>query len=288
MSKEEFNSLLDVPRSHVSAFARNLLLESTSNDYMRRKELEGVEAEISTLHQLSLGIRKASNRGILVDIPELFGFDTKYAIIRERRDAGVDSGTVVDSVRFDIGNEFAEYVRKVLTHKWLRFRSSDEEALKDDQKSYRQTLLDRCVPTVSARRRQLAYFQAHQSRLKQNEEDKCVVHPEQAAENISTQKNKLQPPELPRRTDLLSGLSQDPSLSQPSMPSDDTSNHTHEEVSVSDLAVKTFKPSLASFVLSSSTSTTADGGYGGGGQFHVPPPPKLVEMRKRRRVPTAI
>lgn len=99
----------------------------------------------------------------MVEIPKLLDFDKEYVIIRERRDDGVDLGRLVDGIEFDIGKEFEKFVRKALTHKWFHLHSSIEKTLSEEQIKYRQKLLERCVASISTRRRQLACFRAHYS-----------------------------------------------------------------------------------------------------------------------------
>ncbi|KAL7930719.1 hypothetical protein V8C35DRAFT_283221 [Trichoderma chlorosporum] len=158
LSKEEFNALYDASLSHVPILARHLLLTSTSDDHARMKELERIHK--------------------LITIPQLVDIDTEYVIIQERGHDGAISESHVDSVRFDIGCEFTDYVREALTHRRFRFHSGNEQAL-DAQKSYQQILLERCVTAISTRRRQLAYFKAHQSRPRRNESDWLVSQPRQ-------------------------------------------------------------------------------------------------------------
>ncbi|KAB5511373.1 hypothetical protein GE09DRAFT_724969 [Coniochaeta sp. 2T2.1] len=214
LSEEEFNALFDARRSHVSVLAKNMLLKSMSNDHTRTKELELVEARITILHQLSLAIRQASNRNTLTKIPKLLDLDWDYVIIRERREDGADSRTHINGVRFDIGAGFEEFVRKALTFRWLGLRSSSEEDLDEEQKSYRQTLLERCVATVSTRRRQLAYFRAHQSRLERDNKDSFVSRPQQLPDAKPAQQYET---EHPKGGNLLPGTTKEPDSSRPSM-----------------------------------------------------------------------
>ncbi|KAL6696983.1 hypothetical protein J3F84DRAFT_407721 [Trichoderma pleuroticola] len=161
VSNKEFDALLNAPQSKVLADAKKKLLKSKSNRSLRIKQLKLVDTVIDTLYQNSLGMERAINGNTLVKIPKLLDFGKGYAIIRERRGDNADSGSLVDDIRFDIGTEFEGFLRKALTHKWFRLCSSNEEDVDDERKSYQQMLLERCVTTISARRRQLAYFQAH-------------------------------------------------------------------------------------------------------------------------------
>ncbi|KAF3071608.1 hypothetical protein CFAM422_006180 [Trichoderma lentiforme] len=161
VSDKGFDALSNAPRSKVLTDAKKVLLKSKSNRSLGIKQLKLVDTMINTLHQNTLGMRRAINGKTLVKTPKLLDFDKKYAIIRERRGDGADLSFLVDDIRFDIGTEFDDFLRKALMHRWFRFRSNDEEDLDDERKSYRQMLLKRCVTTISARRRQLAYFQAY-------------------------------------------------------------------------------------------------------------------------------
>ncbi|QYS95392.1 hypothetical protein H0G86_002684 [Trichoderma simmonsii] len=161
VSDEEFDNLLNAPRSKVLADAINMLLKSRSNRSLREKQLKLVGKMIDTLFQSFYGMQRAINGKTLVKIPRLMDFDKDYAIIRERGGDSADAGVPVDDIRFDIGAKFEDFLRKALTHKWFRLRSSKEEDLDDERKNYQQVLFERCVTTISARRRQLAYFQAH-------------------------------------------------------------------------------------------------------------------------------
>ncbi|KAL7907408.1 hypothetical protein GGI35DRAFT_470623 [Trichoderma velutinum] len=163
VSNDEFDALLNAPRSQVLPDTRAMLLKSTFNSSMRINQLKLVDAMINTLCQNSLAIQRAVNRKTLVEIPRLLDFDKEYVVIREQRGDSANPGSLIDGIRFDIGTGFEDFLREALTHKWFRFHSSDEKDFNDGQRCYRQMLLERCVTTISARRRQLAYFQAHYS-----------------------------------------------------------------------------------------------------------------------------
>ncbi|MBE3049891.1 ankyrin repeat domain-containing protein, partial [Candidatus Bathyarchaeota archaeon] len=274
MSEEEFNAIFDSPRSDVSVFGKRILQESKSNDLLRTMELELVEARITILHQFSLAIRRASNRNTLTKTPTLLDVDTGYDIIRELGEEGAVSTTFIDRIRFDIGAEFEEFVRKALTFRWPRLRSSNEEDLDEEQKSYQKILLKRCVTTISARRRQLAYFRAHQNRLEQSH---IMSQSRQRPDERPAQHDGSQP------TDERKGKNSPPRESKD--PDFEPSNATHEDTVASDFVMAKFRPPLASSVSSSYASTTADGGFRGGGPFEVPPPPELNSDEKEKACP---
>ncbi len=249
---------------------------------MRTKELELVEARITILHQLSLAIRQASNRTSLTKVPKLHHHDSDNYIIRELRMNGFESKISIDGVCFDVGAEFEEFVRKVLTSRWLRAHSSNGNDLDEEQKKYQQTLLERCVATVSTRRRQLAYFRAHQGRLERSQHDSLLPRPQHRPDGKPVQQDGIA---QPKGENILPNVPKDTDLSRPFMFSYEPSNATHEETVVSEFVVGNFKPPPASSAPSSSASTTADGGFGGGGPFEVPPPPKLDENEKEKTCP---
>lgn len=81
LSEEELDTLFDILPSQVLVFARNLILKSMPNNHLRIEAFELVEAKFTVLHQLSLGIRLASNRDNLTKIPKLLDFDNYFVII---------------------------------------------------------------------------------------------------------------------------------------------------------------------------------------------------------------
>ncbi|KAJ4861377.1 hypothetical protein T069G_02331 [Trichoderma breve] len=163
VSDDQIDTFLAVPISHVPIIARNLLLDSAFDGCTRTKQLQTVEARITSLSNLSSQIRQRVHRQSLVEIPELLDFDKEYVITRERIGDGLDSEFHVDGTHFDVGKEFEKFVREALTHKWFHFHSNNEKNLSEEQMSYRQWLLERCVTIISTRRRQLACFRAHYS-----------------------------------------------------------------------------------------------------------------------------
>lgn len=75
LSEEEFDTLFDTPQPQISVFARSLLPKSTPNNHMRKEAFKLIETKITLLHQLSLAIRRASNRDNLTKVPKLFNSD---------------------------------------------------------------------------------------------------------------------------------------------------------------------------------------------------------------------
>jgi len=263
---------------------------SDVNDQARLQELSLVEEKITTLHQLSLAIRRASNRNSLAKVPALYDTDKGYTFCREpeTQDDPVvwtaggtcHHGTNAD-VRFDISVNFEEFVRRALMSRWLRHLSSNDEAeLGEENRRVRQILLERCVTAVSMRRRQLAYFRSHQRRIEQERVDKL------------TSKSKQLDPNLLQQHDASVKLDKGKQLDRPLGPTglslerpDAPSNATHEETVVSEFLLEAFRPPPASSAPSSTASTTAGGGFEGCGPFEVPPPPKLEKYTREKACP---
>jgi hypothetical protein len=133
---------------------------------------------ITTLHRLSLTIRKSSNRNTLAKLPRLLDYDEDYQIFRKGTwPFDVEGREEAPACRFDTTTAFGDYVREVLTSRWMRlFPSKDAstehrkhiqtyDGLSEVQRAYRQVVFDRCVAAITARRRQLTYFRRHQSKL---------------------------------------------------------------------------------------------------------------------------
>jgi hypothetical protein len=241
---------------------------------MRLRELVFVEGTISTLHQLSLAIRKASNRNSLTRVPRLFDLDSKYTIIRERGENAGDSEALVSAVRFGTSSAFEEFVRRVLVSRWLCPSHEGVSALDSKPDAYRQALLDRCVATVSTRRRQLEYFRGHQMRLAQQDSVKFRPTPQQHIKLKSDQQSTEH---------LLAVASKAPG---PNLTiSHEISNIDPSETVGSEFQSNAFRLPPPSSVASSTTSSSAAGGFRSGGPFEVPPPPKLGAEEKEKACP---
>ncbi|KAF4625912.1 hypothetical protein G7Y89_g12247 [Cudoniella acicularis] len=266
LSEEELNGFYDIDKSQIHAFGLELLEESSSNDELKIRELRFVEETIGTLHQISLAIRKASNRDSLIKVPRLFDVDSDYTVIRERLGNIHDAESLVRSVRFEISSAFENFVRKVLISRW--FRPDQEAELDPEQKRYRQALLDCCVETVTIRRRQLAYFRNHQFKLAQGGPTKFMPTTQQ-----KQAESKLLLPAAPKAF----------SPDQPVLY--ESSDAALSETIGSELQSTEFRPAPPSSAPSSTVSFTADSSFGSRGQFEVPPPPKLEEGEKEKACP---
>ncbi|KAI0193087.1 hypothetical protein F4808DRAFT_360925 [Astrocystis sublimbata] len=281
LAEDEFNAFFDTTLSQVSIFGDNLLQKSTSHVDVRTRQLELVEARITVLHQLSLAIRRASSRNTLLTIPRLLDFDAEYTFLpgERREDGSVSKPPVaISNFRFDITADFEEFVRRALTSRWLQLRPSSEDDLDEHQKSYQQTLLERCVTTVSRRRRQLAYFRAHQNRLEQKATKGYV--------SLTRADTKLKQEDGIQQTgppDMFQGL--DLSVSRSAMFAHEPVDATNAETVVSEFVPSNFKMPLPSAAPSSIASTIAGRGFQDGSTFDVPPPPKLDEQEKEKECP---
>ena len=166
--------------------------------------LLGAENIITTLHQLSLAIRSSSNRNTLTKAPKLTDIDKEFFWIRERRKGPTDVGVQrLPPVSFDVAQKFEVYVREVLGRRWMTCWPKDDMPVNDKkemeaeavlsapQREYRQVVFDRCVSLITARRKQLAYFQSHQVKLSANV--KAFQAP-QVTKNLATTKSGDQLP----------------------------------------------------------------------------------------------
>jgi hypothetical protein len=286
LSKEEVDTLFNTPPSQISVFAKSVLPKSISNSYTTKEAFKLVETQITLLHKLSVDIRRAINRYGLANLPKLFYFDTEHVIIREQKKDGSNSQIVIESVCVDVGAEFEEFVRKALTHRWLQYRSPGEDGLTKEQHNYRQILLERCVSTVSTRRRQLEYFRAHQNRLEQNDRQGFLFRPsgQQTITPDNSQTATL-PNDKVKIVDARILNDNDIELNQASDMPPVPSSYSHDRTVVSEFVVANFKPSPASSAPSSSASTIAAAGFRSDGPFVVPQPPVLDGGEKEKVCP---
>jgi hypothetical protein len=143
--------------------------------------LAEAENTITTLHQLSLAIRTASNRNTLTKAPKLTDIDDEFFWIKVRCEGPTDVGIQrLPPVSFDMSQKFEMYIREVLSRRWMTCLPKDDmpvndrkemeatATLSDSQREYRRIVFDRCVSLITARRKQLAYFQNHQTKLSAN------------------------------------------------------------------------------------------------------------------------
>ncbi|KAG4438024.1 hypothetical protein IFR05_006483 [Cadophora sp. M221] len=277
LSEEELDGFSGIPQSQTLKFGLELLRKSAPDEQVRVQELNLVEDTIGTLHQLSLAIRRASNRNSLARIPKLFDFDDGYTVVKQRKEehAG-DYGIPTQPVRFDVGSAFEEFVRKVLAARW--FRPDIEAEVDCEQKEYRQALLDRCVETIATRRRQLAYFRMHQLKLAQ----------ENAARSASTRQNNAnlesgQPWKQMDGKKIVSvarrGGGPDHPVRYESM------NATLSDTVGSEIQPGSIRMVPSSSAPSSTASSTGGGGFGSGGLWEVPAPPKVEAEENEKPCP---
>ncbi|KAI8945489.1 hypothetical protein F4801DRAFT_568093 [Xylaria longipes] len=160
---DELSVFSDLSQSAVSGFGSRLLLLSKPSPQDRAIALKSIEATITTLHQLSLSIRKASTRNSFMKAQRLFDEDIGYSLLRERVGGSTFPEEYIDPVRFETTNTFRQFVIKYLELKWLQ--KPVGQAIGPQQEAYRKKLLSRCAEAISLRRRQLIYFHIHQSKL---------------------------------------------------------------------------------------------------------------------------
>ncbi|KAF2820235.1 hypothetical protein CC86DRAFT_412116 [Ophiobolus disseminans] len=140
-------SLQDIPAFAIKFNRQNLSLVTKDTRDVQLSLLKGVDKSIGVLHRFSLAIRKASNRHTIVRTPQLLAFDEGYHWGRSAQDLVSTSVVVVDPISFDVTKIFEDFVYRCCL------------------KRYQEVMLQRCVAAISARRRQLTYFQKHEAKL---------------------------------------------------------------------------------------------------------------------------
>lgn len=169
MSDEKLNEI-DEHTGQIYEWAVEIVRECEPTESIVLSALKLAEQSIDTLHKLSLAIRKASSRNSMVKIPKLLLKDPGYDFVKDSSTHGESDHRVSASV-FDATSLFAEYVKRALQVRWRW--SEAFESLAPVRQLYRERLLQRCVTSITLRRRQLQYFQDHQKRL---EIEKPTVH----------------------------------------------------------------------------------------------------------------
>ncbi|KAK3942415.1 hypothetical protein QBC46DRAFT_256506, partial [Diplogelasinospora grovesii] len=273
---EVLDAFAEASRKEVPSFGLKLFRQSLSAVAIRISALMLVESTIDTLHQLSLAIRRASNRNSLTRVPSLYDTDGAYFFVRELQESSPASGTPVPRVRFEATPGFEDFLRRILKSRWLK---PDENAVLDQfQKDYRQLMFERCVGSISVRRRQLAYFQSHQAKL---------ATPA-AAWFVPTAPKPAKPSAQPTRPAVAAQL-----LSPSNVKGPDSQQPAFQEV-VDDAVSETvgsefqftsFRPSLSIYAPSSGASSSDAGGLGIAGPFEVPPAPELGPSDKDQMCP---
>jgi uncharacterized protein (DUF2235 family) len=173
----------DLDEAGVSDFGLTLFESSDPVSSDRMSALKEAEDTISTLHQLSLAVRKMSNRSSLVRVPKLHDMDGGYKIVKEFDGPFPSAIEYVAPVVFEITAGFENFLSRVLTARWLRSDKNiegntakelgndvrndtgEDEGFDKHLQEYRQVLFTRCVTAISSRRRQLTYFQTHETNL---------------------------------------------------------------------------------------------------------------------------
>jgi hypothetical protein len=276
LADEDLDAFAEASQRDVFDFGLKLLRRSSPAINARVSALNLVESTISTLHQLSLAIRKASNRNSLARVPKLLDVDGGYVVVRELQESLPVSTSLVKPVRFEATAGFEDFLRRILKSRWLR---SDEDAgLDPHQKDYRQLLFVRFVASISIRRRQLAYFQNHQAKLAMQNLTKFVPAPQKPT------KPNTQPNQQPASPQHLSPLNfKELDIQQPSFQGFiDTSL---SETVPSEFQSMSFRLSPSTAAPSSTASSSDAGGLGTVGPFEVPPAPELGPREKEKMCP---
>lgn len=255
--------------------------------------LEGVENTISTLHQLSLAIRKASNRNTLAKLPKLLDIAGDHSLYWVLSNNATAMGLIeMEAIRFDISLTFESYVRDILGSRWMqrfprrdtpteaRAEIEDNDGLAPSQRAYRQVMFERCVSLITARRRQLAYFQTHQLKLAaplevQPSKDKRT---DPRSNSPLLQTKRLGVP----RSDIPTAIPDANSLTLP-IPYNPVGP-------VSETVPSEFQPSaLRLSHINAAPSTTASSEdeqvFSLGGVFDIPAPPEVQPFEKEKACP---
>lgn len=227
------------------------------------------------LHELSLAIRHASNRHSLVRVPKLVANDQGYSWGKTHEELLSKSGVTVEPMRFEVTAAFGDFVRRVLQSRWLN--TDVDVALDDHQKRYREAMFRRCITVISARRRQLTFFQSHQAKLARTGPEEILKKPQptinpnpQAAQKPSTLQHNLLAPAV------RSSASGEPRK---------TLTITPSETTPSEFNIASFcSPPSTSAPPSTETGSSA-GGLGATGPFEVPPAPELASDEKEKMCP---
>ncbi|KPM36026.1 hypothetical protein AK830_g10539 [Neonectria ditissima] len=260
--------------SQIPGFGMNLFQKSSGD--ARNSALEVVETSIGTLHQLSLAIRGASNRNSLVKVPRLYGVDQSLCLARDPEDLKLNSGEPIPRVRFDATPGFEDFLRRVLKSRW--FRPDQNAALTQDHQEYRDLMFERCVFSISIRRRQLAYFQSHQTKLAKQS---TVKYPSYApAETVDF---NSQPSQMATRLPSALARLKGPDMAQ--SPFWEPIDTIPSETVGSEFQSTSFKLSSSAFAPSSAASSSDAGGLTAAGPFEIPPAPSLGVAEKEKMCP---
>ncbi|KAJ5610789.1 hypothetical protein N7510_007508 [Penicillium lagena] len=274
----------DLPEEIIDAFAEasprdvinfgSGIFDPLADVDVRLASLQSAEETIGTLHQLSLAIRRASNRNSLMKVPTLYDTDGAHAVVREITNVNHIEQKPVPPVRFEVTVGFDDFLRRALKYRWLS--TVEDENLNEDQKKYRQLMLERCIATISVRRRQLTYFQRHQAKLGKHTEANFSPTPRPAR----AASQSLHSTSAPRV------------VSQPNIggaalmhPVQETEDEAPSETIGSEFQSIAFRLSPSTAAPSSAASSTDFGGLKSGGPFETPPAPEFGPREKEKMCP---
>jgi hypothetical protein len=263
----------DIEDAYVSDYGMGLLRKSSPAVDIRLSMLMFVESTITTLHRLSLAIRRASNRNSITRLPRLVQADEAYTVYRQVDENLPQSGTDVPAVKYDASAPFEEFVGRVLVLRWL----TPSNDLEPDETTYRNTLMKRCISSITTRRRQLTYFRSHQTKL------------ELPGRNLAANKpyghlgDDIQPHGKGGE------MQENPEASHADKGRIKSGVEIFSKSSVTGTIASQFDPNSfkisRSIAASSSTGSTSVGGMGLAEAFEVPPAPKLKDTEKERMCP---
>ena len=199
-------------------------------------------------------------------VPNLYDTDEGYFFVRELENSSIVSGISVPRVRFEATSGFEDFLRRILKSRWLR--SNEKAALDQYQENYRQFMFERCVASISVRRRQLAYFQSHQTKVAMPKSMKLGARPTQAV----TASHFLSPSDF-----------KGPDIQQPLFQT--IADDTPSETVGSDFQSTSFKLPPSTDAPSSAASSSNFGGLRSSIPFEVPPAPELEPSTKEKICP---
>lgn len=254
-------------------FGIKLLNQPASTIESRILALSSAEGVLDTLHQLSFAIRRASNRNSLVKVPNLYDVDEGFSLVREITEVNDEPDIFLPRVRFEATPGFETFVRRVLQCRWLRW--DETVAVDHDQKVYREAMFDRCVSLISIRRRQLAYFRIHQTKLSMpatNGSGPAIHRLKHLSPLNQTDANPLPPSD-----------SEEPDTQQP--PFVKFADGAPSDTIGSEFQSMAFALSPSTYAPSSAALSSDPGGLKIAGPFEVPPAPELRTNEKEKICP---
>ena len=182
---------MELKIEEIYQYGLSLLSKSNEESDVQSLSLSSAVNALTTLHRLSLAIRRSSNREAS-RLPELRGWDSGYQV---RHSTGTQSMSSswdrnVEQTEFILTTQFENFVRQILTYRWME--DGDNTAMTASDRAYRSHLFERCIKSISVRRRQFQYFLNHQLRL---ESDRLTpdhpVPPGEAADTAAVANQNL-------------------------------------------------------------------------------------------------